>query len=255
MVKIISLANQKGGVGKTTTTVNMGAVLSYIYKKKVLLVDIDSQGNMSDAFKIDIESKPTIYEVLSSEASIVDAIHTVNGIDIIASDITLANAEREFTQIGSEHHLRKALSKIENNYDYVLIDCPPSLGILTINAFTYSDEVIITIKPAFFSLKGLVSLNDTIMSIKEYTNERIVIAGVLFTEHNDRFNIYQEMKKSAEEISTLIHAPIFNTYIRSSITVVESQAAGQDLLSFNKSSTSEEDYITFVDEYLKKEGK
>lgn len=255
MARIISVANQKGGVGKTTTTVNLGACLAYIWKKRVLLVDIDPQGNLTDNLNTDVESKDTIYEVLKGEAKITSAIHTyAENIDVLGSDIALSAAEREFTQVGAEHRLKKALEPVMDDYDYILVDAPPSLGVLTVNAFTASDEIIITIKPSIFSLKGLIELNKTITTVKEFTNEKLVIRGVLITGYNDRINIYKEMKESAEVITQHIDAPIFKTYIRSTVVVDESQAAGQDLISFSKSSTAEEDYVSFADEYLEMVG-
>lgn len=258
MSRTISVANQKGGVSKTTTTVNFGAMLSFIYGKKILLIDLDPQGNMTDNLGFDIadhgENTPTIYEVLKDEIPIQDAIQNYNGIDFVPADIALSSAEREFSQVGSEHRLKKVLQSIRDQYDYILIDTPPSLGILTVNAFTVSDEIIIPVEAAFFSLKGLVKLNETIETVKEFTNEDLIVRGVLFTKFNNKFNISKEMKKSADEISEVIKAPMFDTTIRRTVVVDEAQAAGQDLFNYKKTSTAEEDYKSFTEEYLKKVG-
>ncbi|GGD03113.1 ParA family protein [Enterococcus wangshanyuanii] len=252
---ILSVANQKGGVGKTTTTVNLGATLAYVYSKKVLLVDIDPQGNLTDNLNIDVNDKNTIYEVLKGETTAKETIQNyAENIDVLGSDIALAAAEREFTQVGSEHRLKKALEPVISEYDYIILDAPPSLGMLTVNAFTASNEIIIPIKPSIFSLKGFIKLNETIETVQEFTNEELTIRGILITGYNDRINIYKEMKESAEQIAAYIKAPIFDSYIRSTVIVDESQAAGQDLISFSKSSTAEEDYISFTEEYLRMVG-
>ena len=255
--RVISVANQKGGVSKTTTTVNLGAMLSFVWGKKVLLIDSDAQGNMTDNLGFDMEDQdetPTLYEVLKDEISIKDAIQHYHEIDFIPADIALSSAEREFTQVGSEHRLRKAIQPVLEEYDYIIIDTPPSLGILTVNAFTVSDEIIIPVEAAYFSLKGLVKLNETIETVKEFTNEKLVVRGVLFTKFNEKFNISKEMLDSAEEISAVINAPMFQTTIRRTIIVDEAQAAGMDLFSYKKSSTAEEDYRKFTEEYLKEVG-
>lgn len=254
MTKIISVANQKGGVSKTTTTVNFGANLQFVYGKKVLLIDLDPQGNMTDNLGFDISNyeneQPTIYEVLKDEIPIIQSILKYKGIDLIPADIALSSAEREFTQVGSEHRLKKALQPIIDDYDYILIDTPPSLGILTVNAFTVSNEIIIPVEAAFFSLKGLIKLNETIESVKEYTNSSLNVRGVLFTKFNKQYNISKEMKNSAKEISKIINAPLFSTTIRRTIIVDEAQAAGVDLINYSKASTAEEDYKIFTKEYL-----
>lgn len=253
--KVISVANQKGGVGKTTTTVNLGAALAYIHSKKVLLIDIDPQGNMTDNLNIVIDDGVTIYEVLKGEATAKEGIQTyAENIDVLGSDIALAAAEREFSQVGSEHRLKKAIESVIYDYDYIIVDAPPSLGMLTVNAFTASDEIIIPIKPSIFSLKGFIKLTETIDTVQEFTNVSLKISGILITGYNDRINIYKEMKESAEQIADHIKAPIYKQYIRSTVVVDESQAAGQDLISFEKSSTAEEDYIAFAEEYIEMAG-
>ena len=202
-----------------------------MFQRQRLALTLDPQGNATDNFGFDIDGTnvPTIYEVLKDEASITEAILNYKGIDVIPADIALSSAEREFTQVGSEHRLKRVLQPIEENYDYIIIDCPPSLGILTVNAFTVSDEIIIPVEAAYFSLKGLVKLNETIETVKEYTNERLIIRGVLFTKYNERFNISKEMNKTANQISDALNVNIFDTYIRRTITVDEAQAAGSDL--------------------------
>jgi len=256
MSRIISVANQKGGASKTTTAVNLSASLHFTFGKKVLLVDMDPQGNATDnlGFDIDGTDKPTIYEILKGEAGVSDAILNYQGIDVIPADIALSSAEREFTQVGSEHRLKRVLQPIKNNYDYIIIDCPPSLGMLTVNAFTVSDEIIIPVEAAYFSLKGLIKLSETIETVKEYTNDKLVIRGVVFTKYNKNYKISKEMTSAANEISVVINAKIFDTYIRRTIIVDEAQAAGKDLISFNKPSTAEEDYRKFTEEYLNEVG-
>lgn len=256
MTEILSVANQKGGVSKTTTALNLGAVLAFVYGMKVLLVDIDPQGNLTDNVGIDIEAEsvPTMYEILKGEDRVEDGIMDYNGIDVLTADIALSSAEREFTQVGAEHRLRKALAPIKDRYDYIIIDTPPALGILTINAFTASSQIIIPVEPAYFSLKGLVKLNEAIESVREFTNENLIVKGVLFTKYNENFNISKKMKEAASKISEVIGAPIFQTFIRRTIRVDEAQVAGVDLITFKTATTAEEDYKAFGKEYLMSEG-
>lgn len=256
MARIISVANQKGGVSKTTTAVNLGANLKFNFDKKVLLIDLDPQGNMTDnlGFDIDGNNQPTVYEVLKGEVDVSETILNYYGIDVIPADIALSSAEREFTQVGSEHRLKRVLQPIKNGYDYIIIDCPPSLGMLTVNAFTVSDEIIIPVEAAYFSLKGLIKLSETIDSVKEYTNDKLMIRGVLFTKFNKRYNISKQMKSTADEISEIIGAEIFDTFIRRTTIVDEAQAAATDLINFEKASTAEDDYKQFTEEYLRKVG-
>lgn len=254
MARIISVANQKGGVAKTTTTVNLGTTLSFVLKKKVLLIDMDAQGNMTDNLGFDISDDDddvlTTFEVLKNEATMKEAIQHYHDIDFVPADIALTNAETTFTHLGREYLLKKALEPIKDDYDFIIIDTPPSLGILTVNSFTASDEIIIPVESSFFSIKGLKFLNETIRGIQEYTNPNLIIRGVLFTKFDERFNISKEMKAIADEITSVIGVPIFKTSIRRTVLVDEAQVAGVDLLSFYKRTTAEEDYISFAKEYL-----
>jgi chromosome partitioning protein len=183
MGKVISISNQKGGVGKTTTT---GAIAAGFKLKgfKVLCVDLDSQSNLSFSAGAETEDCPTIYEVLKEEVKTSFSIQRTESFDIIASNILLSGIELEFTQTGREFLLKEALSSVKDKYDYIFIDTPPALSILTVNAFTASDYIIIPMLSDIFSLQGIAQLSETIKRVKTYCNPNLKIEGILLTKFN-----------------------------------------------------------------------
>lgn len=196
MARIISVANQKGGVGKTTTTVNLGASLAFV-GKKVLLVDIDAQGNATSGVGIrkpDVEQD--IYDVLVNETPIVEAIlpSSRENLDIVPATIQLAGAEIELTSMmARESRLKSALNEIKEQYDYIFIDCPPSLGHLTINAFTASDSILIPVQCEYYALEGLSQLLNTVRLVQKHFNPELEIEGVLLTMYDARTNLGAEV--------------------------------------------------------------
>lgn len=184
MGKIIAITNQKGGVGKTTTSVNLGACLAYI-GKRVLLVDIDPQGNATSGLgieKADVEQ--CVYDILVDDADVIDIIKatTVENLDVIPATIQLAGAEIELVPtISREVRLKRALEAVKQNYDYIIIDCPPSLGLLTINALTASDSVVIPVQCEYYALEGLSQLLNTVRLVQKHLNTDLMIEGVLLT--------------------------------------------------------------------------
>lgn len=253
MMKVISFSNQKGGVGKTTTTAAMAAVL----KNKgfrVLAIDLDPQGNLTFCMGGDIEFGPTIYDVFKGDVKAQFAIQRTNVVDVIASSILLSGIELEFTGNGREYMLKSIIKKLENFYDFVLIDTPPALSILTINAFTASDCIIVPMGSDIFSLQGLSQLNETVEYIKKYSNERLKIAGILLTRFNERTHLSNEVRGTATMIANDLGIHLFEKFIRSSVSVTESQSLQKNLLKYAPTNNAVYDYIAFVDEFLEREG-
>ena len=247
---IITISNQKGGVAKTTTSAALAAGL----KQKgysVLAIDLDSQGNLSDNVGADNREKPTIYELLKNQISIQDVIQHTEQFDIIPSNIMLAGLEKEIiSDLGKEQRLKEVLANV--NYDYIIIDTPPALGLLTINAFTACDEVIIPTTAGIFSASGITQLYDTIRNVKKYCNANIKINGILITKFNPRSNNNQDMKNLINKLGEYISAPVYKTFIRNSIVIEEAQTRKTDIFTYKKDSTVSVDYLEFINEFLKR---
>lgn len=246
---VIAVANQKGGIGKTTTSAALAANL----KKRgfrVLAIDMDPQGNLSMSSGSNIEL-PTVYELLKEDVSVNDVIQHLDAYDIIPANIMLSAAEQELSHIGKEQRLKERLEPIMESYDYVVIDTPPSLGILTINAFTAADEIIIPTTAGIFAATGIKQLNSTINSVKKYCNNSIQIAGILLTKYDPRTNNSKDMRDLTLRLSEFMNTRLFDTYIRSSVVVEEAQARNIDIFTYQKNSNVAKDYEAFVDEYLR----
>lgn len=250
MSKKIAVANQKGGVGKTTTASALIYGLSN-HGYKVLAIDLDPQGNLSDSCNAEMYEFPTIYELLTNRATQDEVIQHKLGFDIIPSNIMLAGAEQEISQTGKEHKLKESIEEYSDSYDYVIIDTPPSLGILTVNAFTCANEIIIPTTAGIFAANGIQQLNNTVKNVKKYCNPNLQITGILLTRFNPRTNISKKLKELTEQLSQHIDAPIFETYIRNGIAIEEAQANHMDIYTYNENSNVSEDYKAFVAEYLR----
>ena len=248
---IVAVANQKGGVGKTTTAQALAAGLAE-KGYKVLGIDLDPQGNFSTACGAENYNVQTIYEVMKRAASIQAAIqHTKGGYDVVPANIMLAGAEQELSQTGKEHRLKEAVAPVAANYDFIVIDTPPSLGVLTVNAFTCATDILIPTTAGIFATAGISQLNETVTSVQKYCNPAVKVRGILFTRFNPRANISRQMKELAEQLGEYISAPIYKTYIRSAVVVEEAQANSQDIFDYANKSTVAEDYKAFIDEFLK----
>ena len=219
---------------------------------RVLGIDLDPQGNFSTACGAENYNVQTIYEVMKRAASIQDAIqHTKGGYDVVPANIMLAGAEQEFSQTGKEHRLKEAVAPVASDYDFIVIDTPPSLGVLTVNAFTCATDILIPTTAGIFATAGVSQLNETVTSVRKYCNPAVKVRGILFTRFNPRANISRQMKELAEQLGEYISAPIYKTYIRSAVVVEEAQANSQDIFDYANKSTVAEDYKAFIDEFLK----
>lgn len=249
MVRKIVIANSKGGVSKTTTTNAMSAGLGQL-GYKVLAIDLDPQGNLSDTVHLENTENRTVYEMMKGEIKASEVIQRGKYFDIIPSNLDLASADLEITQTGKEYRLNEQLEKIEDEYDFIIMDTPPSLGILTVNAFTYADEVIIPTTAGIFATSGIKQLYQSIQTVKKYTNPNLEIGGILFTKYDKRTIITSDIRKLTEMYSKQIEANIFETHIRASVMVEEAQANRIDIFSYNEKNNVSIDYKKFIQEYL-----
>lgn len=251
MAKVISISNQKGGVGKTTTT---GAVAAGYKQKgyKVLCVDLDPQANLSFSAGAETEDCPTIYEILKGEAKASFSIQKLPSFDVISSNILLSGIELEFTQTGREYLLKENLAQVKDKYDYIFIDTPPALSILTVNAFTASDYIIIPMIADIFSLQGIAQLSETIDRVRKYCNPNLKVEGIVLTKYNKRTVLSREIKGTAELIAKELKTIIFNTTIRSSVAIMEAQTNQQDIFNYAPKNTATQDYKELVEEFIER---
>ena len=252
MTNIIALTNQKGGVGKTTTSSALLTGLA-LHNKKVLGIDLDPQGNLGFSLGLDIDNTTTIYDVLKGAAPIEQAIHTIGNIDLIPSNILLSSAELEFNRSGREFLLKNVLSSVENKYDYIIIDTPPALNILTVNAYVVSNALIIPMIPEILSLLGVSQLKETIDTVKKFYNPDLSVLGLLLTKYNKRINLAREVEEMAVAIAEQLDACVFQVKIRASVSVAEAPAHGESILSYAAKSKPALDYLNLVEEILKKD--
>ena len=255
MGKIIALANQKGGVGKTTTTINLAASLATL-EKTVLVVDADPQANASSGLGVDIkEIDCTLYECLIEKSDVRDAIYTtdIEGLDIIPSHIDLVGAEIEMLNIDNrEKVISKLLAPIRNDYDYILIDCSPSLGLITVNSLTAADSVIIPVQCEYFALEGISKLLNTIKIIKTKLNPKLEIEGFLLTMYDSRLRlanqIYDEVKRHFQEL-------VFKTVIQRNVKLSESPSHGLPVILYDADSTGAKNHLALAKEIISKNDK
>ena len=247
MSKVISISNHKGGVGKTTSAINIGAGLNKL-KKKVLLIDLDPQANLSQSLGI-IEPEFTIYGALKGDYKL-QPIEVAKGLDLIPSTLDLSGAEVEMSgEAGREYILKELIDPIKNSYDYIIIDSPPSLGLLTINSFTASDEIFIPLQAQYLALQGLTKLMEVVDKIKQRLNKGLSIGGVFITQYDSRKVLNRDV---AETIQTHFKDKVFKTKIRDNIALAEAPSQGLDIFRYNSKSYGAEDYLKLSKELIKK---
>ncbi len=253
MSKIISIANQKGGVGKTTTAINVSSLLAAA-EKKSLIVDIDPQSNSSSGLSI-TNQNTSIYEVLIGTENISDVIveSYMPHLDLLPSNINLVGAEIEMVDMDRrERLLKNALDKISNKYDYIIVDCPPSLGLLTLNALTASHSVLIPVQCEYFALEGLGQLLNTINIVKKHYNPGLAIEGVLLTMFDTRLRLSHQV---AEEVRKYFGEKVFKTVINRNVRVAESPSYGKPIILYDAVSTGAQNYMALASELLERNSK
>ena len=253
MGRIIAVANQKGGVGKTTTSINLAACLAE-KGKKVLAVDMDPQGNLTSGLGVDKDSvEKSIYELIIGEVDIKEVINkeVLENLDIIPTSIDLSAAEIELIGVDDkEYILRNAIGQVKDQYDFVIIDCPPSLSMLTINAMTTADSVIVPIQCEYYALEGLSQLIHTVELVKDRLNSKLEIEGVVFTMYDARTNLSLQV---VENVKDNLQQNIYKTIIPRNIRLAEAPSYGLPINKYDPKSTGAESYMRLADEVIERE--
>ena len=250
MGKVISVANQKGGVGKTTTAVNLCALLAK-KNKKILLIDTDPQGNATSALGIEKEVEFSTYDLLITDTPIGDIIQEtpIKNLDISPSNINLAGAEVQLVSMMSrEQRMKEKLDAVKDEYDYVIIDCPPSLGLITLNAFTASDSVLIPVQCEYFALEGLGQLLNTVELVRKHLNKNLYIEGALLTMYDIRTNLANQVVR---EVKKFFQNKVYKTVIPRNVRVSEAPSYGMPISVYDPKSKGARSYEKFTREFLK----
>ena len=250
MGKIISVANQKGGVGKTTTTVNLSTILAK-KGKKVLLIDTDPQGNATSGLGVSKDLELSVYDILIGDTEFDETLQetAIKNLKVCPSNISLAGAEVQLVSMMSrEQRLKTKLDKIKDQYDYILIDCPPSLGLVTLNAFTASDSVLIPVQCEYFALEGLGQLLNTVNLVKKHLNKNLEIEGALLTMYDARTNLSNQVVK---EVKKYFEDKVYKTVIPRNVRLSEAPSYGMPITVYDPRSKGAKAYEKFAKELLK----
>lgn len=245
MAEIIAVANQKGGIGKTTTSLALADALN-MKGKKVLYIDLDPQCNGTGNYRAKVDGVGTLYDLLVNGDT--DCIQTTERGDIIAGDPLLKEAAKVIDGAAATFKLKKGLSEIRNRYDYIILDTPPALSILLTNALTAADKVIIPLTADLFGLQGLTQLHDTIAEVQEFTNPDLKVDGLLLIKYKERTNLTKEIHASLPEYTKLLNTKVYETKIREAVATQEAQAARESLFNWAPASTTAEDYMSLLNE-------
>jgi len=250
MKEIIAIINQKGGVGKTTTTLAIGAGL-LLKGLKVLYIDLDAQTNLSHTLKAQNNSLSVI-DLLEKKAKVTDVIQQTPQGDIIPASSALSGADAFITEAGKEYRLKDALEPVKNNYDYILIDTPPALGVLTVNALTACTGAIIPAQADTYSLQGISQLHATIETVRKHSNHSLKIKGILLTRYSSRTILSRDISDVMEQTAKKLNTKLFKIAIRETIAVKEAQANQQDIFSYAPKNNAALDYTEFINELLER---
>lgn len=253
MAITVVLTNQKGGVGKTTTSGALAAGLA-TKKRRILAIDLDPQGNLGFSLGLDIEEGMTMYHVLKGEVSIKEAIQKTKYCDVITSNILLSQSEMEFRGEERLLLLKNALKEVEDEYDFIIIDTPPSLNILTLNGYAASDYLVIPMAAEILSLVGLVQLKETVESVKAAVNPHLKVLGILLTKYNSRTNLARDVLEMAQTVAKQADTSVFKVQIRSGVSAAEAPAHGLSIYEYSSRSNPSKDYRKFVKEVLERIG-
>lgn len=252
MSTIIAVTNQKGGVGKTTSS---SALLAALHDKdfRVLGIDLDPQGSLGFCLGLDIENCFTIYDVLKGNKTAAEVIVPTDCGDILPSNILLSGAELEFNRPGREFLLKQHLADLRDNYDFIIIDTPPALNVLTVNAYVVADSLIIPMAPEILSLLGVAQIRETIDTVRRCYSSRLKVLGILLNKFNPRLNLNQEVLEMSEQIAQQLGTRVFESKIRASVSVAEAPAHGESVLTYAPRSKPAADFQALVDEILEQE--
>ena len=251
MGKVIAVANQKGGVGKTTTSVNLTAALARL-GKKTLLVDFDPQGNSTSGMGVSKRSNPTAYDVVMGRASAEDAVIRLpygwvlpSNTDLSGAEVELANVERR------EYRRREALDAVRDDFDYIFIDCPPSLGILTLNAFTAADSLLVPLQCEYYAMEGVADLTTSVKIANRRLNKNLYIEGILLTMYDNRLNFSTQV---AEELRRYFGARVYDTVIPRNVRLAEAPSHGRPITEYDAGSKGARAYLAAAEEFLQRQG-
>ena len=250
MGKCLVFVNQKGGVGKTTSVINIGAYLA-LAEKKVLLVDFDPQGNMSSGVGVS-KDKPTVYELIAELSTVESVVKhaSVKNLDVISASIDLSGASVELVdQADREFYLKKALAPVKNLYDYILIDCPPSLGILTLNGLAAADSVLVPMQCEYFALEGITLLLQTVKKVQQEINKSLTIGGIFFTMYDSRTRLAQDV---VTQVKSYFKDVVFSTIIPRNVRLSEAPSRGQPICEYDPSCVGTISYKKLSDEVMRR---
>ena len=250
MAKIITVINQKGGVGKTTTAHAIGAWLQIKQNKKVLFLDLDQQSNLSYATGANSSGYSTLEVLVSGHLDISKVQTTISGYNVVPASPMLASIDSVLAATGKEYRLKEALEEV-SYYDFIVIDTPPSLNIITVNALTASDYAVIPAQADIFSLQGITQLGQTIETIKKYTNPTLNVLGVILTRHNQRTILSRDLQNVIATTAKELHTKLYSQTIREAIAVKEAQAFKKDIFIYDPKSTATQDYDLLMNELFK----